>query len=191
MRIGLDLDGVIYQFDKTAQYMIAKHRGLRLREHQDWDHTQYWRGVDRAEWDWLWKEEQTDALFRHGHLYRGSIEFVQDLNELGQIVIVTKRPITADAVTHEWLSFHFPSVYRDLEVHILQAGSKSEVEVDVLIDDLDRNTAGAKALGRYAILMDRPWNTRASRFTYDVRCGSFERVLEEVRYPQEWERLTV
>jgi len=159
MRIGLDLDGVVYNFDKTAQYMIAKHLGLEKREDLPWDHGQYWRGADKASWNWLWRPENTDALFRHGHLYTGSIEGVRALAELGDVVVVTKRPRHALRVTIDFLRYHFDEPFPFADIRLLHDEPKSSVPCDVYIDDnipiakdiLTRTRAGM-------ILVNRPWN---------------------------------
>lgn len=170
VRIGVDLDGVLYQFDKTAQYMLARHLGYEAREELAWDHEQYWRGVDKAAWEWLWKDEQVDPLFRHGHLYTGAIEFVQELARRGDVVIVTKRPQNATTVTIDWVNHNLGFYQEDGvwchpvgEINVLGSGQdKSAVGCDVYIDDnpkicreLLENTYSTVAM------IARPWNEDA------------------------------
>lgn len=183
MRIGLDLDGAIYQFDKTAHYMMAMKLGYRLRENMPWYVNEYWRGVDKDVWDWLWQDEQVDPLFRHGHLYRGAIEFVYELATLGEVSVITTRPESARKVTNEWLKFHWgepnkPWPFRD--VHLIHEGPKSVVPVDIMIDDR------TKVLAQFEppvtrILIDRPHNKLEAWQSGIDRAYSYEGVLKIVR----------
>ncbi len=174
-QVGLDLDGFVYQFDKTAQYMIARRMGYERREELAWDHNEYWRGVPGEQWDWLWLPENSDRLYRHGHLYRGAIEFVAELDEIADITAVTTRPEYTAGVTREWLSFHFPSVY--IPLRIMQ--DKGKARVDFLLDDWDKNTDAIRKAGGKGILLDRPWNQRETR--YDWRAFSYDDVIRILR----------
>lgn len=185
-RLGIDLDGVLYDWDKTAHYMLAMRRGLMFREDLPWDFTQHWRGIPREEWDWLWEPENIDPMFRHGHLYRGAIEFVYSLAELGELAVVTKRPKSAARVTRQWLDFHWgepnkPSPFSD--IYIIGDSDKTSVPpFDWFLDDnVDNLRALAITHKTYAVLMDRPWNHGVISGYYDKRVRDFDEALESAR----------
>lgn len=162
MRIGLDLDGVCYQWTKTARYMLREilpnspytKSGPLGTECTSWDYIQ--EHVDPAHWKWLWDDGVKLGLFRHGHLYPGTIKAIRQLAELGDVIAITHRPKQAVPDTMAWLA------YQQLPlagVHILtNQEPKSSVErCDVYLDDKPENCEDLARVGR-AFMMTRPWN---------------------------------
>lgn len=166
IRIGVDIDGVMYQWSKTARYMLReilpgspyKKDGAMGQESLHWDYIQ--SNVTPQHWTWLWTEGVRLGLFRHGHLYPGTIKAIRQLAMLGDVVAITHRPKQAVHDTLAWLA------YQNLPLaglHILtnmEPKSTVKPECHVYIDDkvdncidLFENT-GAKLVA----LMDRPWN---------------------------------
>jgi phosphoglycolate phosphatase-like HAD superfamily hydrolase len=105
MRIVLDVDGVLYKLGHGLQYMWARRDGLATREEMYVDETDYNLGHPQEDWNWAFQQPQVDYLYRHAHLYSGAVEFVYDLAQLGEILLVTKRPHSATKVTLEWITF--------------------------------------------------------------------------------------
>lgn len=173
MRIGLDIDGVIYNWEKTARYMLREvlpdspyrsnydevHKGGFLyQESLSWDYIQ--EHVSKEHWNWLWNEGVKLGLFRHGHLYPGSIQAIRQLAEIGDVVLITHRPKQAVNDTLDWISFQRLPL---AGVHLLtNQEPKSSVKpaCDVYLDDKPENVtdlcrnSGAKMVG----LVVRPWN---------------------------------
>lgn len=168
MRIGLDIDGVMYQWDKTARYMLRevlpdspyKKDGPLGKESAHWDYIK--EHVEPEHWRWLWKEGVELGLFRYGHLYPGTIVALRQLATIGELILITHRPKQALNDTLAWLG------YLDLpvaEFHFLnheQSKSSVQPQCDVYLDDkiencedLARNTKA-----QVVALMDRPWNQR-------------------------------
>lgn len=167
--IGQDLDGCAYHFDRTMRYMLRrwyKERGVP----GPWElgvPSQSWDGIQKAilpeAWKWLWSDAVEEGLFRYGHVVGGSIEGVQALSEIGDVVIITSRPKQAVSDTFDWLSHYFNKV-PVAGIHILSHGQKkSEVmpRPNIYIDDATHNMddiltetpAHVKA-----VLFDQPWN---------------------------------
>lgn len=168
---GLDLDGVCYQFEKTARYMLRKRisdRGVNPPAELSVA-SRGWNAIRdvlenadlAADWEWLWAEAVGQGLFRYGHVVTGAIEGVQALNELGEVVVVTHRPKAAVHDTLTWLSFMFDKAPL-AGVHIQSNGQKkSEVnprpaiyidDATHVADDIISNTSSS------VILFDQPWN---------------------------------
>lgn len=164
---GLDLDGVVYHYDRTARYMLRRHIEDDGREvpaalhepsrHWDWvrDH------VSAEDWHWLWDTGVKRGLFRYGHVVGGAIEGVQALNQLGDVIAVTSRPKQAVHDTLVWLATMFDKAPLSGLVINSHGQSKSDVRPapDVFIDDgahfvddLLRNTSA------HVIMYDQPWN---------------------------------
>lgn len=166
MRIGVDIDGVCYQWDKTARYMLREilpmspytKDGPLGQPSAHWDHIQ--EMVVPEHWDWLWTEGVKLGLFRHGHLFPGTIEAIRKLSELGDVVAITHRPKSAVMDTLAWLAF------QDLPLaglHLLtgqEPKSTVKPECDIYIDDKFLNCVDLanNTNCRAVICMMRQWS---------------------------------
>lgn len=178
MRIIVDLDGVVYDWDSAARYMLREYRGYGaalLDPSSSWDHIQ--EVVTKEDWDWLWTTGVQKGLFRYGHIVRGAIIGVRTLAEAGhEILIATHRPRSAVRDTVDFLSYaHLPLS----EIHILSDGEpKSSIRADILIDDKPDNvntwTHGP------AILFDRPHNQGYPDNTWVTRASDWRKVVQLV-----------
>jgi len=192
IRIGVDVDGVLYRWSDTARWILHHAFGYNLGDSTSWHYLK--SQVKPAHWDWLWRTGvEVYGLFRHGNLYPGSVEGMKELSRLGDIVVITMRPRNAMTDTLAWLSYHQLPVD---ELHVLDHGRKSSVQphCDVYIDDspdvyedLTANTSGV------VLLWDRPWNqdvpVRHKRpwEPGGTRVSSWDEVIEQVRLTA-WER---
>lgn len=140
---SLDLDGVAYEWDKTARYMLRRRISARGENpppqlsvaSNHWNAIQ--EVVSTSDWEWLWTGAIKDGLYRYGHVVTGAIEGVQALNNLGDVVAVTHRPKAAVHDTLTWLSFMFDKAPL-AGVHIQSNGQKKSEVVprpDAYIDD--------------------------------------------------------
>lgn len=156
MRVGVDLDGVGYAWDKTARFLLKWHKGYDLPPSQTWDSIQ--EAVSPEDWKWLWSEAVVNhGLYRHGHLLKGFKEAMDTLDTRHDVVILTARPSKARQDTLEWLAYHrIPT----REVHILGKEPKSTVKCDVYIDDGPHNLRDLAHNVPEARLIswDRPYN---------------------------------
>lgn len=172
MRLGIDIDGVMYRWDLTARYMLREVLpnspyskftlgGTPQGESTHWNDIQD-HLVDPAHWKWLWTEGVRLGLFRYGHLYSGTIKTMRDLADRGhKLVIITHRPQQAVGDTLDWLAFQ-KLPYANVHILVNQE-SKAEVRpmCDIYLDDKPENCDDFYALGRPAVcIMDRPWNQK-------------------------------
>ena len=169
MRIGVDIDGVMYHWEKTARYMLREilpnspytKDGPLGTESTHWNYIQ--EAISEAHWAWLWSEGVRLGLFRHGHLYPGTIKAIRQLAELGDVVCITHRPKQAVHDTLAWLA------YQNLPLaglHILtnmEPKSTVKPECDIYIDDKADNCDDLffETNATLVCLMDRPWNQHA------------------------------
>lgn len=168
MRIAVDLDGVLYEWSKTARFMMREYRGYAKTgpmgaEATSWDYIE--QHTSPEDWKWLWNEGITLGLFRYGHVVTGSQAGIRALRSQNHTVeVVTHRPASAVPDTLDWLS-----LFQKLEagvvfdgVHVLTNGErKSSVAVDLLIDDKPSNLEDWIGHARQGILFDREWNQGA------------------------------
>ena len=126
-------------WDKTARYMLRTQRGYS-RELLGAP-SGYWNEIkdkiDPKDWKWLWSEGVQKGLFRYGHLFTGSIEAINALDQLGDVVLLTHRPRNAVQDTYDWLSFMKLPV---LETYVFtNMEAKSQVKCDLYVDDKPEN----------------------------------------------------
>lgn len=167
MRIGLDIDGCIYQWDRTARYLLREvlpnspYKEVLQQEAQSWDWIQ--EHVSKEHWQWLWTEGVRLGLFRYGFLCTGSVQAIRELAEDHEIVLITHRPKQAVGDTLAWLGLmNLPIA----GLHLLtNQEPKSGVRpaCDVYLDDKPENVydLNQNVGGSWVYLMDRPWNQLA------------------------------
>lgn len=154
-RLVIDLDGVCYEWDRTARYMLRTYKGY------DWmvvPSTDWWSIKDSiapADWDWLWTEGVKRGLFRYGHMVKDTRWALEQLSQKHTITIATSRPPTAVNDTAEWVALYF----KDIPLEGLHIGeNKADLPGDVLIDDRPSNIQEWNKTGRNALIFDQPWN---------------------------------
>lgn len=187
--IGLDLDGVCYHFDRTARYMLRRRisdRGELVPEELKhpslhWNSIQEF--VSECDWNWLWTEGVKEGLFRYGHVVGGSIEGVQALNKLGDVIAITARPKAAVHDTLVWLSTMFDRA--PLAGIVIQSYGQKKSEVrplpDVYIDDATHNAEDivSNTTSR-VVLFDAPYNTDYPERLRVTRARGWQEVVETV-----------
>lgn len=181
MRIVIDLDGPVYEYARTARYMInhyiRKPNELPLLPPVAEFWTEWWpKEISKEEWGWLNANGIKLGLFRYGHVTRGAIVGLRALHEAGHSLVVgTHRPEPAVPDTLAWLSYlNLPWS----DVHILSNEEpKTQINGDILVDDKPANILPWLKLGRSGILFDRPWNKQPS---FSRRAYDWEAVIDHV-----------
>ena len=183
MIIGVDIDGVMYNWEKTARYMLRTMKGYgegALSYPSDsWDYVK--QNVSKDDWKWIWSGAIKLGLFRHGHLITGAIEGVRSLHERGhKLLVVTHRPSHAVQDTVDWIG------YQRLPfsgVHILtNQEPKSLIEADILIDDKPSNLFDWHEKRGTCIRYVQPWNEREDYSAYPriIPARGWEEVVQVV-----------
>lgn len=156
MRVGWDLDGVVYPFVESLRAVVERRTRVRkpLPVPKQWDFWLDW-GMTFEEWKAHFDAGVADgSLFTHGGPLDHGI--INRMHETHTIHIITHRPPEAHATTRAWLRHH-NILYDSLTLTM----DKAEVKVDVAIDDKPENVEAYEAAGVAAVLYDRPWNQRA------------------------------
>lgn len=182
MRIAIDCDGVLVEWERTARYLLRTYRGLDLPTvSTEWDSIQGW--VSEDDWQWLWSEGIKLGLFKHGHVVTGAIAGMKALSELGyDLLVVTARPKEAVNDTLGWLAYHMQDIPL-AGVTILSRGEpKSVVDAAVLVDDKLENIY---EWPRRGLLFDQPWNWGIESKRWDEtrmrRVRGWEGVVDALR----------
>ena len=190
--VGLDLDGVAYEWDKTARYMLRSHieaAGARAPTELFFPSTSYSsieQIVSPADWEWLWTGAITDGLYRYGHVVRGAVEGVRALANLGDVMVVTSRPKAAVNDTIAWLHLMFNQV--SLSGIVIQSNGQRKSEVhptpNVYIDDMPHIADDILSNTESSLIMlTQSWNEWYERDTA-WQSAQLRRLVRAANWPQ-------
>lgn len=134
MRLGIDLDGVVADFNRGWMTRYNADFGTDLDERQvdHWDAALDLTHFSHMEdfWEWARGVGERRSIFRDLAPYPGAMETLLRLASDHQLIILTVKPKWAIADTFNWLVDHrIPT----REVHMLRR--KWLVPCDVYIDD--------------------------------------------------------
>ena len=158
MRLGIDLDGVVANFNMgwIERYNDEFGSDVSIDQVDRWDVIPSLTHFRHMGEFWHWAADLDGAsLFRHLEPYPEAIPALQRLSRNHHIVIVTTKPRFATHDTFAWIAEHrIPT----REVHI--TGRKWTVDCDVYLDDGPHNLEDLvehrpkAAVFRFV----RPWN---------------------------------
>lgn len=121
MRIGFDIDGVLFPWTEVAnEALVAKFGIPDPGPHRSWDYVR--NTVDPKHWAWLWTPEGSDAVFSQvDRVYPDVVQVVNHLLRRGhEIHFVTHRdPRRTSGHTAAFLARHFGD-HPWAGVHVLQ-----------------------------------------------------------------------
>lgn len=174
MRVGIDLDGVCYDFAASVREYLCQH----ARSHTPdacgdatrWEFYEDW-GLTLAEFlDVCHAGAGAGVIFTHGDPYPNVAEAFQRIRAAGHTIhVVTDRGFgeagASEAATRAWLDRHglrFDS--------LTFSADKTVVRLDVMVDDKPANYDALEAAGVDVYLLTRPWNKhhRARRRVLDL-----------------------
>lgn len=177
MRLGIDLDGVVADFNGGWMRYYNTEFGTSLTPSlvTSWDSIpQLTHFADMGEF-WAWSSNLDGAsVFRHLTPFDGAIDAMRRLSDRHSIVIITAKPHFAHTDTHDWLADH--AVPFD-EVHITE--DKHLVPADVYLDD-GPHVIDALVLHRPAAMVCRyirPWNAPVPGALDVTGWADFERLV--------------
>lgn len=183
LRVGFDLDGVVYDFRKAlSDYLIACGRVECNLESAlpHWDFFKGW-GLTLKEYLELYRAG-VDAgyVLRVGDPLPGSVEAIRRVAEAGHTVhIVTDRNVASDPHvpakhTSAWLTEH--NVPFD---SLTLSSDKTAAATDFFIDDRYENYVARVNAGMSCHLLTRPWNANLGDSTTN-RVSTIGEFVEEV-----------
>lgn len=168
MRVGWDLDGVLYDFGGSVRrYLdyIGRPYGFKGGESEPhtWNFFKYWK-MDSSEFVQICHDGVDAGFIFQGPTRPGAVEAMRKVKEMGHTnVIITDRqfgssPEKSHLATRHWLEFHeFP--YDELYF----SADKVCVPTDVFVEDKLENYDAITAAGTPCALITRPWNARRDK----------------------------
>lgn len=173
MRIGIDIDGVTNDLHKPWLELYNKESGdnLTVEDLTQFDVTKSVRpGWRRKMYDLL----NTENLFRNAPMQEGAYHGIMSLIANGHSVYFVSAfyPYVQGCVEKtKWLESVFPDFKPYLNEMLIFTKAKYMIDVDVLIDDCERNLVKFidHKSNRYAFLFDQPWNKNLEKPEYEEK----------------------
>lgn len=161
MRVGIDIDGVVYDFAASLREYLYQHHGwdegsctppTRWEFYEDW-------GLDLPSFIQMCSDGVAAGfVFTHGSPYPGTHDAWHRIRADGHTIhVITDRNIghhgASEKATRAWLDLH------DLPFDSLTfTADKTVVKVDTMVDDKLANYLAMRDAGVRTWLLDRPWN---------------------------------
>lgn len=181
MRLGIDLDGVVADFNSgwIKRYNADFGADVAFDAVVAWDSIPSLTHFRHMGEFWRWaKDHDGHSLFRHLETYPGAVDTMWRLIHAGHdIVIITTKPAWAIHDTFAWLSEHRVPTR---EVHITD--HKWTVDCHVYLEDAPHNLEALvdKRPGRTVARFVRPWNHPIPGTRDVTDWGTFEELVGSV-----------
>ena len=179
LRVGLDMDGVLADFNTGWMERYNREFGTRLEASM----VRQWHGLERlthfgsmAEF-WTWARGEGRSPFRHAPALPGAVEAARRIGRRHRLVIVSSKFEWAIPDSLAWLAEHgIPA----REVHFLW--DKSLARCDVYLDDAPHQLAHLAAALPEAVVcrMVHAWNAPLAGVHDIHRWSEFEALVERV-----------
>lgn len=163
MKIGIDIDGVLFPWDDVAREAVSARFGVEgLTPSTHWDYLK--DNLPPTAWRWLWSREGQNEVFSQvGRTFPGAVEAVNCLLKAGhEVHFVTHRDARRTAVyTSTFLTIHFGE-HPWAGVHVVDGTvEKHRIQRwDAFVDDKTETVLALLKEERIRVFCPaRPWNT--------------------------------
>lgn len=185
MRIGVDLDGVVYPFEIQFGRYLVDYVGFDEARcavpvhsygfYEEW-------GLTKDEFlDHCHEAVDLGVLFGVGDPYPGTRAALQRLVDAGHTLhVVTARggmgtPGRAEGNTQFWLEHHLP-----LFESVTFSNDKTIVRADAFIEDRTNNYDALHFNGVRATLINRPWNVQEQEWPWRRRVNTMDEFADDI-----------
>lgn len=160
MKIGLDLDGVLYPWHEGVHTYFRMYRNYVGSEFKFW--TEYWPSLPDTTHAYM--QSLTDLYYKFIP-ETDMLDMLKRLSKKHELFYVTSRPESARAITELFLrNFKFP--YKENLILATNKGLVArDLSLDILVDDMTPNLIGIPK-NTIGVLVNKPWN---SDYDFPVR----------------------
>lgn len=163
VRIGIDADGVIYDWTESMRAYIHKASGRprdTMPDPDQWNTWESW-GMPKTEFfGWFERGVEAGEVWHTGYLEPGVLEVFQQFKADGHTIhIVTHRNKFPTGMANTCLWLEREGVPYDT---LTFAADKTVVKTDIFIEDNVDNYLALEAAGVVPVLITRPWNINVS-----------------------------
>lgn len=156
MKLGIDLDGVVYNFVEDARNCIAAYKGIdptTLPVAESWNFYNIWKISRNEFWDAITQGAKNGTMWANHPPIEGSIESLELLRDKGHTIHICTSRAGVEVETHAWArSIKLP--YDTFTI----SSDKTIVNVDLFLDDFEVNWRELTDAGIPCVLFDQPWN---------------------------------
>jgi 5'(3')-deoxyribonucleotidase len=179
MRLGIDLDGVVADFNAGWMRVHAAEFGTSLDPEMvtSWSAPAALGGFGTMSefWRWARGNDTRPSIFRHLDVYDGALDSLHALARKGhEIIVITTKPGWARSDTYRWLDERqLPTT----EVHITR--DKHHIACDAYLDDSPTVLPELVRYRRSSLVCRfvRPWNRPVVGATDVESWEAFEAVV--------------
>lgn len=184
MRVGFDLDGVLFDFGQSVrEYMdsIGLDYGFE-GEPPCWNFYEYWH-MTPEDFVGLCNDGANAGYIFRGSSRPNAVEAVWEVKKAGhEIIVITDRSfgttpkVSEDATREWWEGCGFPKFD---EIHF--SPDKTIVPTDIFVEDKIQNFEALWEAGTLCYLIDRPWNSDFN--------ATYYRISDVIEYPKKVEAI--
>lgn len=183
MRVGFDLDGVVYNWHGSLREYVMRQTGQPASDFPDpeeWNFYEKWGLTLEQFIDYCNRGVDDGIIFQWGEPLPGAVESWQRIKDAGHTIhVVTDRragdPGAAHLGTVSWL--HEYGLPFD---SLTFSSDKSVVKTHVMVDDKLENYDTLTFAGTRAYLINRPWNQQEHEYPWRRRVDSLEQFTDEI-----------
>lgn len=184
-RAGIDIDGVLYDWDARARALLESRFGVSLDERS----SSYYGREEQLKkilgpasgalaWQWLFQQEAANqGLWSMGEPIPDAVEAVSRLALTHDVVLITKRPRAALHESYWWLRTVGLAPTELVFIHPDSDRGKSTVPCAWYVDDSPAVVTELERIGHKVFLFDQPWNQDCAA---GRRVRSWEELLDEL-----------
>jgi len=164
MRYGVDIDGVLRDFDRAlAKTMRLAPEPLNYSAAAWLERPDSYQKADvvgRENWEWFWQKATSDLrVFENAYPIGDELEHLAQLP--GEVFLITSQPKHLRDQTYAWLARHH--AWPEGVLQVSHAAKKVEfinaLHVDVFVDDrLDTLMGLVNETEAQLYVFDQPWN---------------------------------